>query len=173
MASTAPDSAAYDSEGNSIRGEFSLEFRAWCSVNHVDVKEGLLRQIHEGEDIEVLARTRDPRATELLVTALQSRNEFVLVAAARALALRRVTSAIPTLVAIAERLPAGPARVIAHELALYGAPEADREVVRIVKDPAKIIRVNKMAAAERELYDRTDRARLGLSSPSDQKPAGK
>src|ERR1700730_3578181 len=102
MASSGPTWFGYDSEGKAIRGEYSLEFRAWCSSNSVDLREGAARQIRALDDIQILANTRDPRATELLVRALRSPNHYVVLAAAEGLALRRVNSAIPAIVAAAQ-----------------------------------------------------------------------
>lgn len=173
MASSGPTWFGYDSEGKAIRGEYSLEFRAWCSSNGVDLREGAARQIRALDDIQILANTRDPRATELLVRALRSPNNYVVVAAAEGLALRRVNSAIPAIVAAAQRLPPASSWVIARELALYGTPEADRELARIIKDPIAVIEYKKHLAFQRNAYDQTDRAKLGLSSPGNPKSTGK
>jgi hypothetical protein len=165
LASSAPNWVAYDSAGRSIAGQVSPEFRAWCTLSGVDIRDGIARQSREGDDVAILANTRDARANGLLVRALNSSNGYVVLAAAQNLALRRLDTAIPAIVAAAERWPPAAAWVIANTLALYGTADADREMRRLIRDPQMIAGFKKMAASQRGTYELRDRAKLGLSSP--------
>ena len=151
----------------STRGQFSEEFLVWCASQLLDPLTEAGRQVQAGEDLTILADTRDPRVTSLLFRALYSRNEFVQNNAARHLALRRVNSAIPVIAETSRYLPPiAFEAIIANTLALFDNPEADREMHRLFTNAERVAGRKKLNAMYRKLYDQTDRARLGLSSPT-------
>lgn len=145
------------------KGELSTEFLTWCSLNGVDPKKEAARQWDAGDDIEIIGLTDDPRFDEFMVRALKARNEAVSFAAAKILARRRANYAIPAILGICKTQPEKSYQMrVGLVLAEFGTFEADRELSRIVKDPATISYLKRLFGPKQVP---TDRARLGLSYP--------
>lgn len=132
------------------RGQFTLEFEAWCAQHGKDPRTVASIQIGVyPEDVLALAKSQDPRAAELFRKGLESRNPTVVGFCVEGLGRLQDVTAIPLIAKAAERLP-GAKRAIAMQLPWYGRFEAYQLMERLEPD-----------RRSREFHiDQVERARL-------------
>jgi hypothetical protein len=104
-----------DSEGNAVRGEFSVEFENWCAPNHKDPRQVAALQLGVCPmDVMILAMANDRRAADLFLRGLDSPNPTVVAYSTQGLGRLGVMSAIQLVEKACDRFPAAGRQVIAQ-----------------------------------------------------------
>jgi hypothetical protein len=124
----------FDGNGREIRGRFSAEFENWCAFNHVDPKATAAKQFGYAQDVLFLARSNDPRATQILRRGLESPYPNVVGFSVEGLGRLQDTAAIPLIEKACERLKGGQIAV-AMALPWYATRDAEALMERLVPDP--------------------------------------
>ena len=123
--SDAPFPVPFDTQGNTVKKQFSQEFLEWAKTNHVDPQAAAVAQMQTvPARITFLAATGDQRGLELLRRAMASRNYFVQASAARGLAKLQDVDSVPLIITACKRAPAEAAALIARSLVFFNASQA-------------------------------------------------
>jgi len=131
----APIFLVFDAEGKTVRGQMSPEFLEWCVRNQKepDAEAQLQSWVYPG-DLLLLAQTNDHRADAIFRKGLDSPNPMVVALCVQGLGRLQDISAIPLIVQVAGRLPAGARYALAMELPWFSSTDAERLFRSLVSD---------------------------------------
>ncbi len=150
VASEMPFPYAPDEQGKLAAERYSEEFSSWTAKNGVPVERAVAQAFRDFPgDVYLLALAGDPRATDILLAGVDSKNPMVAYRAAWGLAKLRFTPAVPAIVAAADRAVGEMSVLVARTLVLFDAPEAQAAAERLIGDPQLLAALR--ANAEREL----------------------
>jgi hypothetical protein len=122
-----PSFIKVDSNGRSVRGEFSAEFENWCASHGENPKS--VAAIQSGtypQDLEALASVQDPRAREIFRKGLDSPQPLVVVLSVEGLGRLQDAAAIPLIAQASEHISEGTKLAVATKLPWFASAEADR-----------------------------------------------
>jgi hypothetical protein len=118
---------AYDSAGRIVKGAMNPTLEQWCKDHKTDLSAIAELQMSEYPlDVELLDRTRDPRAGPLLIEGLKSENPWVALKAAQGLALLGRVDTLPLIAKSCERLPKEAGSGVAIAFADFQSPLAEQ-----------------------------------------------
>jgi hypothetical protein len=130
-----PSFIKYDSNGHSIRAEFSAAFENWCALNGKDPRAVATIQFLEyPKDVLVLAQVDDPRARDLFRRGLESPNVLVVAYSVQGLARLHDSAALSLVARVLERLPSEERYAVSRELPWFETPEAAALMERVMPD---------------------------------------
>ncbi len=150
--SDMPFPLPFDSKGRGIKGKLSLEFLAWAEENKVDPKVAAETGLYEmSHDVKVLAMAGDPRAFDLLLRGLESKNYLIASYAAQGLAKLQDKRAIRPIIQASKMAPAEAADFIARPLVFFDDPEAQRAAEEFIQNKVILDSLRKRAK-EKDAY---------------------
>jgi hypothetical protein len=149
----APFFMAFDDSGHVSREARNFEFEEWCRSRKVDPGEiGRLQYEEYPRDLDLLQRTRDPRAVVVLLEGLRSANPFVVAKAGQGLGLQGRLDAIPLIAKACERFTKDGSAIVARAFAEFQTPLAEEYLTRFETDWRLRLEYEKEAAQRRDDY---------------------
>jgi HEAT repeat protein len=135
VASDAPFPYLYDGSGKLVPGKLAPQFEEWAAAWKLDPETAVRRVFLEYPmDVFMLGLANDPRAAEILLKGLESRNYLLVARAAAGLARLQHGPAIRSIIAAAEHAPAEVSELIARALVLFDDAAAQAAAERLIKD---------------------------------------
>lgn len=124
-----------DSEGKFVRGKFSPKFIKWSEAHGIKPEEASWQALFEFPgDALMLAKTADPRAKNLLIRGLQSKNYSIVSNAAQGLARLQDKGAIKLIIDRCKRSPSEAATAIARSLVFFEDQEAQSAAEQFIQN---------------------------------------
>jgi HEAT repeat protein len=145
--SDAPFPVPFDTQGNTVRKQFSKEFLEWAKTNNIDPQAAATAQMQTvPAQITFLAITGDQRGLELLRRAMASRNYLVQAVAAKGLAKLQDVDSVPLIITACKRAPADATALIARSLVFFNTPQAQSAAETFIKNREVLDELRKISS---------------------------